>query len=110
MNILPQKLTFSAGGKKNCEKVSPYFSLSGVEKFPNLNFFGKNFSRLALFWQKFAIFREILQILGGESIKIGIFGLKVSPHSYSVPPYFYLAEYAPMSGPNSHYVIEMLAS
>ena len=29
-------------GQKNCEKVSPYFSLSGVEKCPNLHFFGKN--------------------------------------------------------------------
>jgi len=66
VNILPQKFIFSPGGKKICEKVSPYFSLSGVEKFPNLHFFGKKFSRLVLFWQK-------LQILGGESIKIGIF-------------------------------------
>ena len=60
------KIYFFPGGQKNCEKVSPYFSHSGVEKFPNLHFFGKNFSRLALFWEKFAIF-------GGKIAKICIF-------------------------------------
>ena len=42
------KIHFFLWRRKNCEKDSPYFSLSGVEKFPNLHFFGKNFSRLAL--------------------------------------------------------------
>ena len=49
------KIYFFPGRRKNCEKVSPYFSLSGVEKFPNLHFGGK------------------LQILWGKSIKIGIY-------------------------------------
>ena len=65
------KIHFFPWRRKNCEKVSLYFSLSG-EKF---------------------------QILGGKSIKIGIFWVKSFPHSYSFPPprYFYLAEYSPMS-------------
>ena len=73
------KIHFFLWRRKNCEKVSPYFLLSGVEKFPNLHFFGKNFSRLALFWQKFAIFGGKLLILGGKSIKIGIFWVKSFP-------------------------------
>ena len=59
---------FFLGRRKNCEKVSPYFSLSGVEKFPNLHFFGRNFS-------KYHFYGENLQILGGKRIKIGIFGV-----------------------------------
>ena len=84
------KIHFFPQRQKNCEKVSPYFSLSGVEKFPNLHFFGKKFSRLALFWQKFAIFGEKLQILGGKSIKIGIFWVKSFPPLifFPTPPTF----------------------
>ena len=58
------KIHFFPWRRKNCEKVSPYFSLSGVEKFPNLHIFGKNFSRLALFWQKFAIWGKIANFRG----------------------------------------------
>ena len=55
---------FFLGKRKNCEKVSPYFSLSGVEKFPNLHFFGKIFfqigtflAKICNFWGKIANFR-----------------------------------------------------
>ena len=33
---------FSPVQRKNCEKISPYFSLLGVENCPKLHFFGKN--------------------------------------------------------------------
>ena len=62
------KIHFFPWRRKNCEKVSLYFSLSGVEKFPNLHFFGRNFSKYHFYW-------ENLQILGGKLIKIGIFGV-----------------------------------
>ena len=62
------KIHFFLWRRKNCEKDSPYFSLSGVEKFPNLHFFGRNFS-------KYHFYGENLQILGGKRIKIGIFGV-----------------------------------
>ena len=51
------KIYFFPGRPETCEKVSPYFSLSGLEKFPNLHFCGKIFSRLAIFGQQFANFR-----------------------------------------------------
>ena len=35
-----QRKYFFPGGPKYCEKVSPYFSLSGVENCPNIHFFG----------------------------------------------------------------------
>ena len=62
------KIYFFPGRPETCEKVSPYFSLSGVEKFSNLHFFGRNFS-------KYHFYVENLQILGGKCIKIGIFGV-----------------------------------
>ena len=49
--------------QKKCEKVSPYFSLSGVEKFPNCTFVGKFFPigtfmvKICNFWGKIANFR-----------------------------------------------------
>ena len=51
--IFCKKKYFFPTGWKNCEKVSPYFSLSGVEKCPNLHFFGEKLSRFTLFWKKF---------------------------------------------------------
>ena len=71
--------------RKNCEKVSPYFSLSGAEKFPNLHFFGKIFSKYHFLGEgKFANFR------GKTYQNWHFWGLNISP------PYFYLVEYSPM--------------
>ena len=44
-----KKIYFFPGQRKNCEKISPYFSLSEVENCPKLHFFGKKLSRLAFF-------------------------------------------------------------
>ena len=52
-----KKIYFFPSQWKNCEKISPYFSLSEVENFSKLHFFGKKLSRLAFFGgklQKFA--------------------------------------------------------
>ena len=88
MNILAQKNIFFPVSEKIVKKFPPIFHSQGMEKFPNLHFFGKNFSRLALFWQKFAIFGEKLQILRGKSIKIGIFWVKSFPPLifFPIPP------------------------
>ena len=47
-----KKIYFFPRWWKNCEKLSPYFSLSEVENFSNLHFFGKILSRLAFFGGK----------------------------------------------------------
>ena len=52
-----KKIYFFPSRRKNCEKVSPYLSLSEVENFSKVHYFGKKLSRLAVFWgklQKFA--------------------------------------------------------
>ena len=57
-----KKIYFFPGQRKNCEKISPYFSLSEVENFSKLHFFGEKLSRLAFFGeklQKFANFGVI---------------------------------------------------
>ena len=43
MNILPQRSIFFPRQRKNCEKISPYFSLLEVENCPKLD---------KLFWEK----------------------------------------------------------
>jgi len=84
VKILPQKFIFFPGGKKNCEKVSPYFSLSGVKRFPNFQFFcfqiGTFLAQICNFFRKNGKFQ------GVKVSKLAFFGLKVSPHSYSFPP------------------------
>jgi len=52
VNILPKKSIFSPANEKNCEKISPYFSLLEVENCPQLHFFGKKLSRLVFFGGK----------------------------------------------------------
>ena len=49
-----EKNYFFPSWQKNCEKLSPYFSLSEVENFSKLHFFGKKLSRLAFFGGKIA--------------------------------------------------------
>ena len=36
-----KKIYFFPGQRKNCEKISPYFSLSEVENCPNCTLMGK---------------------------------------------------------------------
>ena len=48
VNII-QKIYFFPSRRKNCEEISPYFSLSEVENFSKLYFFGK---KLSIFWGK----------------------------------------------------------
>ena len=49
-----KKIYFFPGQRKNCEKISPYFSLSEVENFSKLHFFWNKLSRLAFFGGKIA--------------------------------------------------------
>ena len=88
MNILPQKFIFSLGGEKIVKNFPSIFQFQGW----------KSFLIIKSAWEKFAIFGEKLQILGGKSIKIGIFWVKSFPPLifFPIPPYFYLAEYSPM--------------
>ena len=96
-----KKKYFFPTGWKIFEKVFPYFSLSGVEKCPNLHFFGKNcqdipffgkkLSRYTLFWEKSDKNCTFLdKNFGVKSIKICTFlGLKFPPtHIFSHPPTF----------------------
>ena len=53
------KFYFFPGWRKNCEKVSPYFSLSEME----------NFSKIALLWEKIVK----ISIFGGKIAKISKF-------------------------------------
>ena len=69
------KIHFFPGDKKIVKKFPPpIFHFQGWKSFLICTFLGKKFSRLALFWQKFAIFGGKLQILGVKGIKIGILG------------------------------------
>ena len=80
-----QKNYFSPVGWKNCEKVSPYFSLSGVEKCLNLLFWGKNCQDLNFFGKllaKFVHFGGKFAFLRGESIKFVLFWEKIFPNQY----------------------------
>ena len=49
-----KKLYFFPSRRKNCEKVSPYFSFSEVENFSKLHFLGQKLSRLAFLGGKIA--------------------------------------------------------
>ena len=62
-----KKIYFFPGQRKNCEKISPYFSLSEVENFSKLHFFGEKLSRLAFFGEKLQKFAN----LGVKIEKIG---------------------------------------
>ena len=88
--IFCQKIEFFPSQRKNCEKLSPYFSLSEVENFSKLHFFGKKLSRLAFFGEKLQKFANLGVKIEKYRVKVSIFalfGVKISPHSYFPPPY-----------------------
>ena len=47
-----KKLYFFPSRRKNCEKVSPYFSFSEVENFSKLPFFGEKNVKISIFGEK----------------------------------------------------------
>ena len=71
-----KKIYFFPGQRKNCEKISPYFSLSEVENFSKLHFFGEKLSRLAFFGEKLQKFANLgvkIEKNRVKSIKISTF-------------------------------------
>ena len=62
-----RKIYFFPSHRKNCEKVSQYFSLSQVKNCPKLHFFGKKLSKFALIGYKLQKFAN----LGVKIEKIG---------------------------------------
>ena len=76
-------------GQNNCEKV-PYFSLSGVEKYSNLHFFGEKLSKFTLFLGKN---RTKLHFFGKNLTKFALFSVKISLINIYTrfPLYFYFS-------------------
>ena len=52
-----RKIYFFPGQQKNCEKISPYFSLSEVENCPKLHFFLEKIVKISIFGGKIAKIR-----------------------------------------------------
>ena len=58
VNII-QKIYFFPSRRKNCEEISPYFSLSEVENCPKLDFFGKKIVKISIFGGKLSKFANL---------------------------------------------------
>ena len=73
-----KKIYFFPGQQKNCEKISPYFSLSEVENFSKLHFFGEKIVKISIFLgeklQKFTNLGVKIEKNRVKSIKICTFG------------------------------------
>jgi len=96
-----KKINYFPSRQKYCEKLSPYFSLSEVENFSKLHFFGKKLSRLAFLGGKLKNFTNLgvkIEKNRVKNIKICTFRVKSFPQLlfFPHPPFFYLAEYSPM--------------
>ena len=61
-----KKIYFFPGWRKNCEKVSPYFSLSEEENCQKLHFFEKKIVKISIFLGKIV---KICNFLGGKHCK-----------------------------------------
>ena len=61
-----KKIYFFPGWRKNCEKVSPYFSLSEEENCQKLHFFEKKIVKISIFLGKIV---KISNFLGGKHCK-----------------------------------------
>ena len=59
-----RKIHFFPGQRKNCEKISPYFSLKEVENCPKLHFFLEKIVEISIF-------------LGGKLQKLANLGVKI---------------------------------
>ena len=61
-----KKIYFFPGWRKNCEKVSPYYSLSEEENCQKLHFFEKKIVKISIFLGKIV---KICNFLGGKHCK-----------------------------------------